>query len=142
MPKEQTDKSRYPSRYSLGKFVTAAQYITEFVCETKARNEGKDLPERFWELPDWKKYYGFQVVICNRLLKKYSAKAILAALKQPKAKRIYSLQAPFLIPLIQAEQIKLDREQAMPVVVRNEPTLAATGTIRPRQKTVLDGLDD
>lgn len=138
MPKQQTEKSRYPSRYSPGKFVSAAQYITEFICEAKARKEQTSLPIRFWELPDWKKYYQFQVTICNRLLKQFKAAAILAALKNPKAKYIYSLQAPFLKNLIKMEQDKLDKE--VKVIIKESLNRVVQGE-RQRQPTKLDKLD-
>ena len=38
----------YPSRYSNGKTVSAAQYITELICEHKANIEKLDLHYKFW----------------------------------------------------------------------------------------------
>ena len=43
--------SKYPSRYSDGKKVTAAQYITELICEKRAVKDKKELPNNFWKLP-------------------------------------------------------------------------------------------
>ena len=41
-------QNKYPSKYSNNKTVSAAQYITEIICEKKAKREGKDLHYIFW----------------------------------------------------------------------------------------------
>lgn len=106
--------NKYQSLYSPNKTVTAAQYITELICERKARSEarGKDLPTRFWLLDKWAKYYKQQIPSANKLLKIYSDIAIIKALNQPKAKYIYSLRAPHLIPIIE-EQEKVVRAKVI-----------------------------
>ena len=57
MAKNSSNKSRYPSRYSPGGWVSAPQYVTELICESKARQDKKDLPRKFWEDKDWEKYF-------------------------------------------------------------------------------------
>ena len=74
MSKEQTEKSRYQSRYSPDQFVSAAQYIIELVCERKAQLEERDLPVQFWKQPEWEKYFKMQLRKCHALLKKYDEK--------------------------------------------------------------------
>jgi len=119
--KNQTDKSRYPSMYSPGGFVTAAQYIIERVCEKKAQNEGKDLPVKFWNNPEWAKYYKGQLRKCHSLLKKYDATAIVKALRDRRTYTVYSLFAPWLIPVIEEYQKELDAEvRVAPEVDRKE----------------------
>lgn len=107
----------YPSRYSNGKSVSAAQYITELICEHKAKIEKLDLHYRFWTNKEWSKYYRDQIATSNKLLKKYSAKSIIKALNDKAAEKIYSLRAPHLIAiiekhefLIQSESTKLTQE--------------------------------
>ncbi len=92
--------SKYISKYSNGKTVTAAQYITEIICENKARIDKKDLHYRFWTNKEWASFYKSQIFTANRLLKKYSAKAIISAIKDKKCYRIYSLRSKFLTPVI------------------------------------------
>lgn len=104
-----SDKS-YPSKYSNGKQITAAQYITEIICERKAKNTKKDLHYRFWTNKLWEKFYKDQIVSAHKLLKKYEDTAIIRALNSDKAQKIYSLRAPFLIPIIEQEQQKLQNE--------------------------------
>lgn len=93
MSKKRTDLSKYPSRYSPQKWVTAAQYLTELICEKKAQTSGKELPIKFWEFDEWKKYYKWQIGLANKLIKKYDPDALIRALKANK--RIYSLRYPF-----------------------------------------------
>lgn len=96
--------NKYLSKYSNGKEVTAAQYITEIICEHKALVEKKDLHYRFWQSKEWSKFYRDQISSSNKLLKKHSAKSIIAALKDEKAKRIFSLRAPSLPALIKKHE--------------------------------------
>jgi hypothetical protein len=88
--------------------VSAAQYITELLCENKAKRENKDLGFRFWVNKEWLRFYRDQIATANKLLLKYSDKAIIAALKNKKAENIYSLRAPHLKDIIQKEQDILD----------------------------------
>jgi hypothetical protein len=104
------NKNIYPSKYSNGKSVSAAQYITELICEKKAKQDRLDLHYRFWINPIWSKYYRNQIGSANKLLKTYSPKAIIKALQDKKTDRIYSLRAPHLIPIIQQYQDQLATE--------------------------------
>tara|TARA_B100002019_G_C21274933_1_gene604912 strand:- start:11993 stop:12427 length:435 start_codon:yes stop_codon:yes gene_type:complete len=96
--------NKYPSKYSNGKLVSAAQFITEMICENKAIKDKKDLHYRFWTNKNWAAFYRNQIATANKLLKQYDAKAIIKALKSNKARRIYSLRAPHLLPIIETEQ--------------------------------------
>lgn len=118
MSKDRTDKSKYLSRYAPETYVSQAQYIVEYICEKKARQNGKDLPIRFWKLPEWAAYFRSQINTAHALLKKYEEKAIIKALQHPKAFRIYSLRAPHLIPLIEEENKKvLLEKQSVPTII-------------------------
>lgn len=100
----------YISKYSNGKSVSAAQYITELICENKAKIEKKDLHYKFWTNKLWSKYYRDQIASANKLLKTYDAKAIVNALKDPQASKIYSLRAPHLGAIIDKHQKLLEAE--------------------------------
>jgi hypothetical protein len=95
---------KYPSKYSNGKDVSAAQYITEIICEKKAKREGKDLHYRFWINKEWAAFYRNQIASANKLVKQHKELAIIKALNNPKAEKIYSLRAPHLIAIIEQEQ--------------------------------------
>lgn len=94
MAKQHSEKSRWPSKYSPKGWVTASQYLVELVCEAKARKEEKLLPIKFWELKEWAKYFAFQSVLANRLMKEFSELALIKAIKDPKCFYVYSLGAP------------------------------------------------
>jgi hypothetical protein len=100
----------YISKYSNGKEVSAAQYITEIICEKQAKREKKDLHYRFWLNKEWEKFYKGQIGTAHKLLKNYDAKAIIRALNNPKTRNTYSLRAPYLLPVIKSEQKKLATE--------------------------------
>ena len=102
--------NKYISKYSNGKEVSAAQYITELICENKARLEKKDLHYRFWTNKIWSKYYRDQIASANKLLQKYDAKSIVNALKDTHASKIFSLRAPHLIAIIDKHQKLLEAE--------------------------------
>jgi hypothetical protein len=95
---------KYPSKYSNGKLVSAAQYITEIICENRAKMLKKDLHYRFWVSKEWASYYRNQIGTANKLLEKYSDTAIIKALNNSKASKIYSLRAPHLLPIIEHEE--------------------------------------
>lgn len=100
----------YPSRYSNGKTVSAAQYITELICEHKANIEKLDLHYKFWINKEWSKYYRDQIATANKLLKKYNPKAIIRALNDRKAEKIYSLRAPHLLAIIDHHETLIESE--------------------------------
>ena len=101
---------KYPSKYSNGKFVSSAQYITELICEKMAKIEKKDLHYRFWINPEWAEYYKNQIAAAYSLIKKYPETAIIRALNSPRAEKIYSLRAPHLPPMIECEAKILESE--------------------------------
>lgn len=105
-------RKKYPSRYSPNGKVHAAQYITELICEKKAVKDKKELPIKFWKLTEWNRYYRYQIMLANVLLKKYSAKAIIAALMDKKSRNVYSLRSPFLEKLIKEYEHKQPMEKS------------------------------
>ena len=104
MTKKRTNKSQYPSRYSPGGWVSAPQYITEFICEKKAQKDRKELPIKFWEIKEWRNYYRYQITLANKLLKEFPATSIMAALKDKRCWRTYSLRAPMLYGIIEEKE--------------------------------------
>ena len=112
MAKNRTEKSRYPSRYSPEGWVSASQYITELICEKKARVDKKELPIKFWEIKDWCKYYKYQITLANKLIKSHGEDVVIAALKDNRCWSTYSLRAPRLKEVIgEKEKEKVERTQ-------------------------------
>lgn len=100
---------KFQSRYSSDTLITPAQYITELICEKKARLAGGELPQKFWTQPKWSAFFRQQVHTANLLLRLYSYQAIIRALNAKEAERIFSLRAPHLDAIIKAEQAKYDK---------------------------------
>lgn len=136
-----SDKS-YPSKYSNGKQITAAQYITEIICERKAKNTKKDLHYRFWTNKLWEKFYKDQIASAHKLLKKYEDTAIIRALNSDKAQKIYSLRAPFLIPIIEQEQEKLQNENKELSLKLHRPVNVNFNRFIQKQSNIISKLKD
>lgn len=140
--------NKYPSRYSPSKMVTASQYIVEYLCEKKAKKEGKDLPTQFWQLPEWEKFYKSQIHTANALVKKHGAEAVLAALKNPQSGWMYSLRAPGFEAIILTERRNASlRETAKQAELKTEASEipVVDTTAKPREfklKSKLDALQD
>jgi len=100
--------NKYISKYSNGKLVSAAQYITEIICENKAKKDKLDLHYKFWTHKSWNIYYRNQIASAHKLLNIYDAKAIINALKDKEAEKIYSLRAPHLPAIIEKHQSMLE----------------------------------
>ena len=81
--------------------MSAPQYITELVCEKKARKDNKDLPRKFWEIKEWRNYFRYQITLANKLLKEFSESIVIAAIKDDRCWSLYSLRSPFLRKIIQ-----------------------------------------
>jgi hypothetical protein len=139
--KAQTEKSKYPSRYSPDGFVTAAQYILELVCEKKARAEGKELPIKFWELKEWRQTFIMQLRKVHSLLKKYDERAIIRAINS--RYKLYSILPKWFEQYIVEEQAKLDAEAEMVVPFEAiNRDVQKTAANRPKPKSTLDKLKE
>lgn len=117
-------KAVYESAHGATRKLTAFQKIAEIVCERQAANKGQQLPTRFWNISPWDRAFKMQINLAQGLLKIYSAAAIMRALQTDEGKKIYSLSAPWLDPLIQKEEAKLkvldeQAKKSEPVEVSN-----------------------
>lgn len=135
-------KKQYPSKYSNGKSVSAAQYITEIICERKAKNTKKDLHHRFWTNKVWEKYYKDQIASAHKLLKNYSDTAIIKALNSSKAEKIYSLRAPFLIPIIEEEEQKIQKQNQELSLELSRPTNVNFSRTSHKSSNIISKLKD
>lgn len=128
MAKNRSEASGWPSKYSPGEWVSDHQYIIELVCEARARKDKKDLPLRFWNIPEWKKLFVAQTRATTRLLKKYSSKAILNAIRH---RGIYSLAPKWVENVISQEQRKLD-------AAKSKAKADVSSMPKEQQKTIID----
>ena len=105
-PKSMSKK--FQSLYSDSK-VTAAQYLTECLCLLVAKQEKKELPEKFWNEPYWNKFFRRQVGLANALLKEYDVDVIISSLKDRRMWGLKSFGAKFkLEPILKEKQKKFD----------------------------------
>lgn len=133
--------NKYLSKYSNGKYVSASQYITEIICEHLALKNKKDLHYRFWINKDWEKFYKSQIFSANKLLSKYTDKAIIAALKTPEGQKIYSLRAPHLIDIIlKQEHILSIKNNELNVSI--ERNTESKGVKQSKKTNIFDRLKD
>lgn len=137
-----TNQNLYISKYSNGKYVSAAQYITEIICENKAKIEKRDLHYRFWLNKEWAKYFRNQIATANKLVKQYDDKAIIRALKDPKATKIYSLRSPVLMSMIKKEADLLAKEKPIPTKTYNRNIDVSKKREIQRQKNIRSKLED
>lgn len=114
---------RFVSKYSNNKEVSAAQFITELICENKAKINKKDLHFRFWNNKEWASFYRNQIASANKLVKNYNPLDIIRALKTNKGQRIFSLRAPHLTDMIlEQEQLRLSSQDiAENLVIERKP---------------------
>lgn len=114
MATTQTNKSRFPSKYSNG-YITPVQYAVENLCELIAKNRNTHLPFKFWELPEWNKLFRQHIAICNRLLKKYPIEVILETLQDPyiQKSKCLSFYFPPFKKLLDKNNIGKKREEIL-----------------------------
>jgi hypothetical protein len=92
---------KFISRYSNNREVTPAQYVTELICEKRAKILKIDLHYRFWTNKEWSKFYRNQINTANKLVKKFNPISIVKALQDDRTQKIYSLRAPSLAAIIE-----------------------------------------
>jgi len=143
MAKKRTQKSRYPSRYSPDGWVHAAQYITELICEKKAKADKiGELPLKFWELKDWLKFYKYQITLANKLIKQYGEHVIISALNDKRMWKTWSLRSSFLKNVI--EEYKEKEELAKSIAKKMEYDFSEKKTFESNnnKKTIVSKLRD
>ncbi|MFI5404949.1 MAG: hypothetical protein ACHQ1D_00400 [Nitrososphaerales archaeon] len=87
--------------------ISAAEHITELICQKKALKDKTTLSQNFWQLPKWKTVYVREISQAHILLKTYSEKAIVAAINHPSMWAVTSLRNGNLLPIIKEEQDKV-----------------------------------
>jgi len=133
--------NKYPSRYSPSKFVEAHQFIIELICEKNAAIHNRDLPIKFWQLPEWSSFFRSQLRRCQQLLKKYDADSIIKALKDKRTKKTYSLYGSWLEKVIAEYYNKTEA----PKIIQDSPDISGSKFERKdfkQKKNLLDKLNE
>lgn len=86
-----TSKKKYNSQYGAG-LITDAAYLVEYLAQRVALKEKKNLPVKFWNTPQWKKWFQWQIVAANALLDEgLTCVQIMAFLRSKPGQKILSL---------------------------------------------------
>ncbi len=103
---------KFKSLYSNSQ-VTAAQYITEYLCYLISKNDKKELPDQFWKEKYWATFFRRQVGLANKILKEYDVEAVIFSLKDRRLRRIKSFGAKFMLdPILKEYQSNLDLQKS------------------------------
>jgi len=89
MANKKTEKCPFLSDYG-GGYIRPDQWVTEKLCAIISKKENSELPDKFWNLPQWKQTFRRQVQLASALLILYDAEPISRALKD---KRSYNLRS-------------------------------------------------
>lgn len=109
MAENPTEKCCYPSQRG-GQWVTAAQFIVEELCVKIAAAKQVDLPERFWQLPEWSKVFRRHVRDANNLLKKHDANLIMKVMRNPLLYKMQTFNFPPFLKILREESEKWKTE--------------------------------
>ena len=127
-------KTPYKSIYKEG-YVTPSNYIAEIIFKKRSEyfNQGR-IPERFWAKGS--KLHGAykgEVIAAAKLLKNYSAEAIIMAINSPDSKYILKISTKEhrekIIPIIEKYEKQILQKEFKPSLQQDIPThLKAFGT--------------
>lgn len=131
MANKRSDKFPYPSKYGVSRWVSAAQFLAEIMCERRARQEKRVLPVSFWNKDEfWKSYFVQQVTAANRLMNRLDpekkgtgAKALSLFLRGDRGKTCTSLSPGWLVPIVEEihRGVVFRQEVPVPVEPKQEP---------------------
>lgn len=110
--------------------------IAEILVRRQFERDGVTLPEKFWNLSKYKPHYQRQLREATKLIRIYNAEIVLAVVE--KEKWCFSLAAKNIVDLIEKEQDKRERNQAMENLNKQQPTEIKTTkpiTFRKKEKT-------
>lgn len=135
---------KFNSLYSTSK-VTAAQYLTECLCWLVAKQEKKELPEKFWNQPYWNKFFRRQVGLANKLLKDYDVEVVISALKDRRLWNLKSFGAKYkLEPILKEKQKSFDIQKSKSIGKPKTPKFSVKQKPRSKNsnKSVINRLKD
>ena len=126
MPANRTDSSKFPSRYG-GGWLSASQYITECLCFLIARQEKKQLCDRFWQHAPWDHVFRNQIPAANTLLEEFPAQVVIAMLRDRRCWKLKSLRARSIFNHVLREKMNeyKAKESAPKVLMEKTETVQA-----------------
>lgn len=147
---EKTEKSRYPSKYSPGVYVTAEQFIAELICERMAKWKKVTLGVKFWEKDDfWLQMYKMQLRYAHSLTKLYLPESVSIFLRSKEGLRVCTLRHEWIDKAVALIDTRVRADKASIAFKANEipEILPCISPTKPREpfvpsKSVLSKLKD
>jgi hypothetical protein len=122
--------SGYKSKYCTeDKIVTAPQYLAELMCEKSARQKGVDLPDRFWNNPQWNRVFRRHIAQLHRLLQRFQVEAVVRAFHDQRTSGFLSFGNKRFLPIIAEHAKKLEQVKKREL----QTTEVSEGTGPPRK---------
>ena len=116
MAVNKSEKSKFISSYGAG-YIRPDQWVTEKLCALISKKSGKELPDKFWNLPEWSKVFARQVQLASSLLIMYSPEAIAMTLKDKRCSNVHSFGAfkavKFFYNILDEYENKISNENSL-----------------------------
>ena len=143
MAKNQSEKCPHLSEYG-GGFIRHDQWITEKLCGNIAKSKNIELPDKFWNLPEWSKIFRRQIALAAGLLLTFKAEAIFASLQDKRLYKVYSFLAfgklPYFYKVLADNQNRLLANEILPEIeLKVRPTDSVSNL--PKRNNLLSRLN-
>ena len=122
--RERTEKSKYKHE-STGDYCTCAAYVAEIMCQRKAQHENTgSLAFKFWSEKPWDWTFKKQLLMAQKIVKKYSEAALVRAINSRGITKIFSLKHKKILPAVARCQKEIDEraKQVQVIEVKENPT--------------------
>lgn len=123
--RQRTEKSKYKHE-STGDYCTCAAYVAEIMCKRKAEHENVgSLAFKFWSEKPWKWTFTRQLLMAQKIVKKYSEAALVRAINSKGLTKVFSLKHKKMIPAVMRcyKEILIEQEkETQVIVVKENPT--------------------
>lgn len=141
------DKKLFPSSFGAEGKITAAQYITEIICNNNYQKvrPNENLPEKFWKQEEWRKFFSWQMLLANNLLETYHIDVILKVIKEERwvsSLTILQNYLPLKLKLKKYNQDKNNEINAEKVKTEKSPIDQLPTIIKNKNKSALSQLRD
>jgi hypothetical protein len=135
-------KLKFRSKYGADRDIGAGQKIAEIIIERMALKTKSKLPNKFWELREWKAKFLYQLMLANGLLKHYDYKAIENSLNCKEGSGIISLKASWLPEILEREQRKISEIKILASNNKPEETAKPAENFIIKKKDMFDELEN
>jgi hypothetical protein len=126
--RQRTDKSKY-KHVTTGDYCTCAAYVAELMCLRIAEYKGiSGLPYKFWNIKPWDWTFKKQMMLANKIIKKYGEKCLVKAVNSQELKRAFSLNHPLVEQVLIKTKESLDTIDEIQSQIKVENNIETTTT--------------